>query len=46
MNLAVIRELSLGPGLWQARVVVQDVDTGEVGSLHHTFDVPSPSGSD
>lgn len=38
------RELDLAPGLWQARVVVRDVETNRLGSVLHTFEVPDPSG--
>jgi VWFA-related protein len=41
----VERELRLSPGVWQARVVVTDVQTDAIGSVLHTFDVPvGPSG--
>jgi VWFA-related protein len=33
------RDWALLPGVWQARVVVEDLDTGSVGSLTHTFEV-------
>jgi VWFA-related protein len=38
--LSIARELLLSPGVWQARVVVTDQDTGAVGSVLHTFEVP------
>jgi len=41
--LAVERELRLLPGVWQARVVVTDAQTGAVGSALHTFEVPASS---
>jgi hypothetical protein len=37
----VERELRLLPGVWQARVVVTDEQTGAVGSVLHTFEVPA-----
>jgi VWFA-related protein len=37
----VERELRLLPGVWQARVVVTDEQTGAVGSALHTFEVPA-----
>ncbi len=40
---AVIRA-TLAPGVWQARVVVRDPESGNVGSALHTFDVPAASG--
>jgi hypothetical protein len=39
---SVERELKLSPGVWQARVVLTDQETGAVGSLLHTFEVPEP----
>jgi hypothetical protein len=36
----VERKLRLAPGVWQARVVVTDEETGAVGSVLHTFEVP------
>ncbi|MET0551937.1 MAG: VWA domain-containing protein [Vicinamibacteria bacterium] len=33
------RDLPLRPGAWQARVAVRDRDTGQIGSVLHTFDV-------
>jgi hypothetical protein len=33
------RDLSLRPGTWQAKVAVRDRDTGEIGSVLHTFEV-------
>jgi hypothetical protein len=43
-RVVVTRELDLAPGLWQARVVVRDATSGEMGSLLHTFDVPKAEG--
>jgi VWFA-related protein len=40
---SIARELSLSPGVWQARVVVTDQDTGGVGSALHTFEVGAAS---
>lgn len=39
----VVRELRLLPGVWQARVVITDAQTGAVGSALHTFEVPALS---
>jgi hypothetical protein len=38
------RELHLRPGVWQARVVVRDIQTEKLGSALHTFEVPSGTG--
>jgi len=38
------RELRLRPGVWQARVVVRDPGSERLGSLLHTFEVPSATG--
>jgi hypothetical protein len=38
------RSLSLRPGIWQARVVARDRNTGAVGSVLHTFEVAEPAG--
>lgn len=35
----ITRELSLRPGVWQARVALRDRATGRVGSASHTFEV-------
>jgi VWFA-related protein len=40
---SIVRELSLSPGVWQARVVVTDQDTGGVGSVLHTLEVGAAS---
>lgn len=40
---SIARELSLSLGVWQARVVVTDQDTGAVGSVLHTFEVGAAS---
>jgi len=40
---SIARELSLPPGVWQARVVVTDQDTGGVGLALHTFEVGAAS---
>lgn len=37
-------ELRLAPGVWQARVVLTDQETGEVGSALHTFEVERTPG--
>jgi VWFA-related protein len=38
------RELHLRPGVWQARVVVRDMETERLGSALHTFEVPAGNG--
>ncbi|SRR6266571_4028300 len=38
------RELRLRPGVWQARVVVRDPASERLGSVLHTFEVPSATG--
>jgi VWFA-related protein len=43
--LDVTRELRLAPGVWQARVVVTDTDTGAIGSALHTFEVRTRTAS-
>jgi VWFA-related protein len=43
--LDVMRELHLAPGVWQARVVVTDTDTGAIGSALHTFEVRTRTAS-
>jgi len=35
----VTRDWELAPGVWQARIVVEDLDTDDLGSLSHTFEV-------
>jgi VWFA-related protein len=38
----VTRDWALAPGVWQARIVVEDMDTNDLGSLTHTFEVGGP----
>jgi VWFA-related protein len=38
------RDLRLAPGLWQARVVVRDPRSEQIGSALHTFEVPDATG--
>ena len=38
------REVPLGPGSYQARIVARDKNSGRVGSLTHDFDVPALEG--
>jgi hypothetical protein len=38
------RELRLRPGVWQARVVVREPGSERLGSVLHTFEVPSATG--
>ncbi len=40
----VVRDLSLPPGGYQAKVVVQDLAGGRIGSVIHEFEVPAPAG--
>jgi VWFA-related protein len=40
----VSREFSLPPGDYQAKVIVRDLASGEVGSVIHDFDVPEAAG--
>jgi hypothetical protein len=42
--LALTREAALAPGRYQARVVVRDSSSGQVGSLLHEFVVPEQRG--
>jgi VWFA-related protein len=39
----VAREFTLPPGGYQAKIVVRDLNSGQVGSLVHEFDVPAAS---
>jgi VWFA-related protein len=36
------RQWRLAPGVWQARLVVEDVETKRFGTVLHTFEVPDP----
>ena len=38
-SLGITRSLSLGPGTWQLRVVVQDAGSGGLGSIRQTLEV-------
>ena len=40
----ITRELKLGPGPYQAKIVTRDRNSGRVGSLTHDFEVPAPTG--
>ena len=40
----ISREVPLGAGSFQARIVARDKNSGRVGSLTHDFDVPTSSG--
>jgi VWFA-related protein len=42
--LPISREVPLGAGSFQARIVARDKNNGHVGSLTHDFDVPTISG--
>ncbi len=41
---AAVIKASLAPGVWQARIVVRDPESGKMGSALHTFEVPATSG--
>ena len=36
------RHWHMPPGVWQIRILVEDEETGRVGTSLHTFEVPSP----
>ncbi len=36
------RQWHLTPGVWQARLLVEDTTTGRLGTVLHTFEVPDP----
>jgi hypothetical protein len=36
------RQWRLPPGVWQARLLVEDTTTGRIGTVLHTFEVPDP----
>jgi VWFA-related protein len=36
------RQWHLTPGVWQARLLVEDTTTGRMGTVLHTFEVPDP----
>jgi VWFA-related protein len=36
------RQWHLTPGVWQARLLVEDTTTGRIGTVLHTFEVPDP----
>jgi hypothetical protein len=36
------RHWHMPPGIWQVRILVEDEETGRVGTALHTFEVPSP----
>ena len=40
----ITRELKLGPGPYQAKIVTRDRNSGRLGSLTHDFEVPAPTG--
>ncbi len=42
--LPLTRDLSLAPGVYQARIQVTEPATGRLGSVEHSFEVPDPSG--
>jgi VWFA-related protein len=36
------RQWHLTPGVWQARLLVEDTTSGRIGTVLHTFEVPDP----
>jgi VWFA-related protein len=38
--LPIVRDFELGPGAYQAKIVVRDKSTGHVGTVVHNFEVP------
>ena len=40
VGMPVVRGFDLAPGAWRARVVVRDRQSGRVGSVSHSFEVP------
>ena len=36
------RHWHMPPGVWQIRILIEDEETGRVGTALHTFEVPSP----
>ena len=39
------RQWNLTPGVWQLRLLVEDTEAKRVGSLVHTFEVPTAKSS-
>ena len=39
-GMPIVRGFDLAPGAWRARVVVRDRQSGRVGSVSHSFEVP------
>jgi len=39
-GMPIVRGFDLAPGAWRARVVVRDRQSGRVGSVGHSFEVP------
>jgi len=42
--IPLARDVDLGPGHYEARVVLRDAGTGRSGTVTHPFEVPSPGG--
>jgi VWFA-related protein len=42
--LPISREFRLAPGVYQARLLVRERDTGRMGTVRHEFEVAAPSG--
>jgi VWFA-related protein len=40
--VVLARQWHLPPGVWQARLLVEDTVSGRVGTVLHTFEVPDP----
>jgi VWFA-related protein len=40
--LPVFRSFELGPGVYQARLLVRDRKSGRIGTVRHEFEVPAP----
>jgi hypothetical protein len=38
------RQWQMPPGVWQLRILVEDEESGRIGTAVHTFEVPSPGG--
>lgn len=42
-GIPILREFSLGPGRYQATLLLRDRATGAIGSVRHEFAVPAPN---
>ena len=43
-GLPILRDFELGPGKYQARLLVRDARSGAIGTVRHTFEVPPAEG--